>query len=147
MSLLRDWRAAARFTLGVLLIWGVVSLMSYAVHVYSQGDSSSSRLPAGQFCTVTDFMVPDFLAPTECHVFDRAYQLNPNLGAEQHLFVITVDIDTFLAVEYDKADPSIIKGKSGKRDVDGRWVKVHFISGALSGRQGFVARYKLAPRI
>lgn len=145
MNVLGQLRAAGRFTLGVLLIWGVVSIGSYAVQSFFRDDSTSSRLRAGQFCTVDDFMASNIFAPTSCYVYDREYQVNPGaLKPADHLFIAEIDLDTLVMIEHDAATPSIIKGESGKRgDVDGRLVTLHFISGPLTGRKGMIARYKL----
>jgi hypothetical protein len=141
------WSDAARFAIGVLLVWGVVAGLSSLARSVMRGDSSTWRLAGVEFCTVNDFMAPNFSAPTECFVYDREYQLNPGpLKPEEHLSIAAVDFKTLVMVDYDSVAESIKKGGPGRRDVDERLVHVYFISGPLSGRRGMIARYKLEPR-
>jgi hypothetical protein len=147
MKMSGRWPDAARFALGVLLVWGVVAAISGMARFVMRGDSAGRRLAGGEFCTVEDFMAPNLWAPTECFVYDREYQLNPGpLKPEEHLSIAAADWKTLVMVDYDSVEESIKKGGSGRRDVDGRLVHVFFISGPLTGRRGMIARYKLAPR-
>ena len=123
MKMFGGWREAARFTIGVLLVWGVVSGLSGLTRSVMRGsDNSSWRLAGGEFCTVRDFMSPNFHEPTTGFVYDREYQLNPGpLKPEEHLSIVGVDFMTLVMVDYDSAEESIKKGGPGRRAVNSTW--------------------------
>jgi hypothetical protein len=150
MKIPAKWRDAARFTIGVLCVWGAVSFISSVVQSITRDNRNlqGRRLRESELCYVQDFMAQDFYAPTECWVADREYQLHPGSDGKvlEHLFSNKVDYKTLVMVDADSGELSIRKGEPGKRaDVDEHYVFVHFISGPLTGRYGWIARYKLSP--
>ena len=54
-----------------------------------------------------------------------------------------MDKDVLVLVDYDPVTPEMVKEKKYGHEFDARLLSVHFISGALSGRQGHVQRYRL----
>jgi hypothetical protein len=109
------WISRGRFTLGVLLVWGAASLALELARSLLRGDPTSSRLVAGQFCTVSDFMSSNILAPTPCYIFDREYQINPSLNSSDHLFNSSVDMDKFVMIENDWSQSSVITDRCARR--------------------------------
>jgi hypothetical protein len=142
--------------LGVLLIWGSVTLVSGLVKFLFQGDRAvstpavrdpdvSSKLARDQFCLVCDILTPDGLKPTKCLVANHEFQIDPSNNDLHHFYTASVDARTLVMVCYDKGEPDIIKGKSYTTDIDTRPVMIYFVSGPLSGKVGAIERYKIQP--
>jgi hypothetical protein len=142
-------REFIKFTGGVLLVMMGVGLFRGIVDIFSPlllPNSHDERLRERQFCVVEDFMAPNIFGPTTCYVYDREYQNKPTaLDSSSHLFQAEVNRDTLVMVEYDSNPSKMVKNKHGI-EFDHRPVAVYFISGQLSGRQGYVDRYKLSQR-
>ena len=138
------WLARGRFVAGVLAVnlgWSMC-VGFYKTVRYS---GSEHRLREGQLLRVWDFASGNVFAPTECHYFDSEYQHNPSLDSKGHLFFGEVERDTLVMINDDRNRPNVKHMGDGFANLDRRWVSVTFLSGLLSGRMGYVERYKLSP--
>ena len=78
------WIARFRFTAGVLLIWGCVSLITAALNWKTVSGYYAQRLKHSTICLVQDFLSPKMFGPTAGVVFDDAYRENHMLDLATH---------------------------------------------------------------
>lgn len=139
------WMSRLRFVAGVLAVLAGLWLVRGVYGVLAYQDSAASRLRERQLCVVWDFASESIFAPTDCGVLSVESQRSPSGRASDSGQPAKVDLDTLVMVDHDAEKSAIEKGAPGRIDLDRRIVAIYFISGPLSGRLGWIERYKLRP--
>ena len=134
------WIARVRFTIGVLLVWCGVSLVTAMLNWKTVSGYYAQRLKHSTICLVQDFLAPEMFGPTPCIVFDDAYKENHMLDMKEHSTISMLDRDALVMIMADSGE-----SKKNERGFESRLVEVLYMTGPLSGKKGFVYRYTLIP--